>query len=119
MSKTKIINMRDSKIRIIGDNILYCNGVITAYYILPLNNYTITSNSGVLYSIQSITSLLSGLASQRQEVKFSLQPLTKKEYGLENKILKLNKENKKLNKKLKQYQSRKIVRIADKFKGLL
>ena len=53
------------------------------------------------------------------EVKFSLQPLTKKEYGLENKILKLNKENKKLNKKLKQYQSRKIVRIADKFKGLL
>lgn len=77
MSKTKIINMVDSKIRIIGDNVLYCNGTITAYYILPLSNYTITSNQGVLYSIQNITNLLSGLASQRQEVKFSLQRFSK------------------------------------------
>ena len=77
MSDTKILNTFDSKIRIIGDNILFCNGIITAYYVLPLNNYTITSSQGVLYSVQGITNLLSGLASQRQEVKFSIQRFSK------------------------------------------
>ena len=43
------INLNSSKIDIIGDNILFCNGILTAYYILPLNNYTITSENGVLF----------------------------------------------------------------------
>ena len=77
MDKNKIVNIKDSGIKIIGDNILYCNGVITAYYILPLNNYTITSDTGVLVSIQNITNLLSGLANQRQDVKFSIQRFSK------------------------------------------
>lgn len=77
MGKTKVISTTDTKIRIIADNILYCNGVITAYYILPLSNYTITSGQGVLYSIEGITNLLSGLASQRQEIKFSIQRFSK------------------------------------------
>lgn len=77
MGKTKVISTTDTKIRIIADNILYCNGVITAYYILPLSNYTITSGQGVLYSIEGINNLLSGLASQRQEIKFSIQRFSK------------------------------------------
>ena len=77
MNKNEIVNIKDTKIKIIGDNILYCNGTITAYYILPLSNYTITSDTGVLVSIQSITNLLSGLATQRQDVKFSLQRFSK------------------------------------------
>ena len=71
------INLNSSKIDIIGDNILFCNGILTAYYILPLNNYTITSENGVLYSIKSITNLLSNLAAQRPEVKFSIQRFSK------------------------------------------
>lgn len=77
MGKTKILSTTDSKIRIIGDNILYCNDIITAYYILPLTNYSVSSASGALYSIENITNLLSGLASQRQNVTFSLQRFSK------------------------------------------
>ena len=77
MSKTKIINMNESKIHIIGDNILYCNGIITAYYILPLTNYTITSDNGILYSIKNINDLLTNLARNKQEIKFSLQRISK------------------------------------------
>lgn len=53
------------------------------------------------------------------EAKFSIDPLTKREYSLENKIFKLNKKNKKLNKKLDEFKSRKIVKIVDKTKKLL
>ena len=77
MAKTKIISVEDSKIRIIGDNILYCNGVITAYYILPLTNYSVASEQGIIFSINNITNLLTNLCSQKQNVTFTIQRFSK------------------------------------------
>ena len=77
MGKTKVISQVDNKIEIIGDNILFINGDFTAYYIVPLTNYSIISNEGALYAINSLTSLLSTFASQRGEVEFSLQRFSK------------------------------------------
>ena len=45
--------------------------------------------------------------------------MNKREFKLEDKILKLNKENKKLNKKLDEFKSRKIVKMTDKTRKLL
>ena len=53
------------------------------------------------------------------EAKFSIAPMNKREFKLEDKILKLNKENKKLNKKLDEFKSRKIVKMTDKTRKLL
>ena len=77
MSKTKIIPITDSKIRIIGDNILYVNEITTAYYIMPLTNYSVSSDSGINYAIQGITNLISGLCSQRSELEFTIQRFSK------------------------------------------
>lgn len=46
---------------IIGDNVLYFNGVITAFYILPLSNYTTNYPEGILHTIQKIKDLVSSL----------------------------------------------------------
>lgn len=77
MSKTKIVSVTDSKIRIIGDNILYVNGITTAYYIMPLTNYSVSSDSGINYAIDGITNLISGLCSQRSELEFTIQRFSK------------------------------------------
>lgn len=77
MGKTKLTSSIDNKIRIIGDNILYVNGTINAYYILPLSNFSITSESGIQYAINNLTSLLTNLCSQREGLTFSIQRFSK------------------------------------------
>jgi len=77
MSKTKIVSLTDSKIKIIGDNVLFNNGTLIAYYLMPLTNYNVVSGEGSLYAIQNITNLLSGLSSQRNNIEFTLQRFSK------------------------------------------
>lgn len=77
MGKAKVISRTESSIRIIGDNILYNNGIITAYYILPLINYSVTSDAGKIYAIQKMTNLLTMLCSQRPESVFTIQRFDK------------------------------------------
>ena len=75
---TNIIPVIDNKISIIGDNILSINGNVNAYYILPLANYSITSETGSLYAINKITNLLTNLCQQRPEITFTIQRFSKK-----------------------------------------
>lgn len=77
MGKTKLIPLKDSKICIVGDNVLFINGIAVAYYIVPLTNYSVTSGDGALYDIQGITNILTGLSSSRADLAFSLQRFSK------------------------------------------
>lgn len=73
----KVISQSRNRIHIIGDNILYCNGKITAFYILPTMNYSTASIDGVLRSITENTNLLAGIASQRPELEFTIERIEK------------------------------------------
>lgn len=77
MKNNSVVNLRENKIGIIGDNILYNGPIITAYYWLPLANYSVTSSTGKLASIESITDLLTNLAVNRPGATFSIQRCSK------------------------------------------
>jgi len=77
MRKNSVMNISETRIGIIGDNILYNGPVITAYYILPMANYSVTSPRGRLNNIEGLTNLLGGLANDRPGLKFSIQRCSK------------------------------------------
>ena len=77
MKNNSVINLRENKIGIIGDNILYNGPIITAYYWLPLANYSVTSNAGKLASIEVINDVLTNLAMNRPGATFSIQRCSK------------------------------------------
>lgn len=77
MRNNSVVNLRESKIGIIGDNILYNGPIITAYYIMPLANYSVTSTQGRLASIELITDMLTNLALNRPGSTFSIQRFSK------------------------------------------
>lgn len=72
-----LVNISENKIGIIGDNILRNGSILTAYYILPLANYSVTSENGVLNNVEALTGTLTNLANQRPGVSFSLQKISK------------------------------------------
>ena len=72
-SSTKIIKDID----IIGDNILYNHGVITAFYILPLANYSTNSNSGTDAIIGSICDMITNLTMIDPTVTFTIERIEK------------------------------------------
>ena len=77
ITKPSVMTMTKNKLQIVGDNVLYNNGIITAFYILPMYNYSTSSNDGVLRSISEITKLLMGLASQRPNIEFTIERINK------------------------------------------
>lgn len=77
ITKPKVTTLSKNKIQIISDNILYNNGIITAFYILPMYNYSTASSDGVLRSIKELTKLLMGLASQRPNIEFTIERINK------------------------------------------
>ena len=78
MGKNKnVLSLVDSKIRILGDNILYNDGVLNAYYILPLFNYSVASSSGIEYIINDVTSVLTSLSSRKRDITYSIQTFEK------------------------------------------
>ena len=72
-----VLSLVDSKIRILGDNILYNDGVLNAYYILPLFNYSVASSSGIEYIVNDITSVLTSLSSRKKDITYSIQTFEK------------------------------------------
>lgn len=77
-TKPKINNLRKNDIRIIGDNILYNNGIITAFYILPLVNYSTASQSGISSSITKLVNMIANLNTTNPELTFTLERIEKK-----------------------------------------
>ena len=61
-------------ITILGDNILVCNGIITAFYVLPLSNYSTTSVEGSLNAVEKIKNTIAGLVSSyNSSLQFTIE----------------------------------------------
>ena len=76
-AKPPVVTTHNNDIKIIGDNVLYNNGIITAYYILPLTNYSTASYSGVEATVQNITNLITNLTISNPELTFSIERISK------------------------------------------
>lgn len=72
-----IANLKQNQIQLVGDNILYNNGVISAYYILPAVNYSVASKSVIESNIDDLNSLLASLSSQRNGITFTIERIDK------------------------------------------
>lgn len=76
-AKPAVSTINQNNIKIFGDNILYNNGIITAFYILPLTNYSTASYSGVESTIQEITNLIVNLTTNNPTVTFTIERIEK------------------------------------------
>ena len=63
-TQVKVTNINKNKLCIIGDNVLYNNGVITAFYIIPLTNYATNSDSGIEFAVKSLTNMITNLTTK-------------------------------------------------------
>ena len=77
-TKPQKVNLSKNTINIIGDNVLFNNGVITAYYVLPLTNYTTATSERVEYSIDNLANLVKNLSSNNPELTFTIERIEKK-----------------------------------------
>ena len=76
-TKVKANNINASKIRIIGDNVLYNNGIITAFYIIPLTNYATNSDAGINVAVQNLTNMIANLTTNNPTVTFTIENIEK------------------------------------------
>ena len=77
-TKPKATTLRKNNVKIIGENVLFNNGIITAYYILPLTNYSTASAHGVEGTIDGITGLITNLTTNNPELLFTIERIEKK-----------------------------------------
>lgn len=68
---------RKNNIKIIGDNVLYNNGIITAFYIIPLVNYSVASGIGVEHSVDDLTNMLVNLTTTNPTLTFTIERIEK------------------------------------------
>lgn len=71
------VNLNRNNICIIGDNVLFNNGIITAYYILPLYNYNTASEAGINFSITNVKNLIVNLTLIIPELEFTIERIEK------------------------------------------
>lgn len=69
--------LRKNNIFLVGENILYDNGVVNAFYILPSLNYSIASRDSIRSNIRSLVNMLGSLASTRDGIKYTIERLDK------------------------------------------
>lgn len=68
---------KKNNIQIIGENVLYNNGIITAYYILPMSNYATNTVNGIVNSIADLQGIITNLVSSNPELIFSIERIDK------------------------------------------
>lgn len=76
-TQVKVTNVNKSKLQIIGDNVLYNNGIITAFYIIPLTNYATNSYRGVEVAVQNLTNMISNLTTNNPTISFTIEKIEK------------------------------------------
>lgn len=72
-----VVSLSKNKIRIFGDNVLYNNGIITAFYILPLKNYSTSSSVGIEQTVVELTSIIKNLYISNPTVEFTIERIDK------------------------------------------
>lgn len=76
-TQVKSTNLNRSKIKIIGDNILYNNGIVTAFYIIPLTNYVTNSAYGVEIAVNDLTNMIKNLTTNNPTITFTIENIEK------------------------------------------
>lgn len=76
-TKVKVSNVNKNKIEIIGDNVLYNNGIITAFYIIPLTNYATNSPRGIESAVQDLTNMITNLTTNNPTIMFTIEKIEK------------------------------------------
>ena len=76
-TKANVSTTRKNNIKIIGDNILYNNGIITAFYIIPLVNYSVASAMGVDRSVEDLSNMIANLTTSNPELTFTIERIEK------------------------------------------
>lgn len=76
-TKPTVSTIRKNNIQIIGDNVLYNNGIITAFYIIPLVNYSTSSGLGVEHSVEDLTNMLLNLTTNNPTLTFTIERIEK------------------------------------------
>lgn len=69
--------LNQNNISIIGDNILFNNGVITAFYIIPLTNYSTASPPGIHNSVEDLTNMITNLTTNNPNLTFTIERIEK------------------------------------------
>ena len=77
VTKPSVSTVRKNNIKIIGDNILYNNGIITAFYIVPLVNYSTVSGIGVERSVDDLTNMIVNLTTTNPTLTFTIERIEK------------------------------------------
>lgn len=77
-TQVKVTNINKNKLCIIGDNVLYNNGIITAFYIIPLTNYATNSDSGIEFAVKSLTNMITNLTTNNPTITFTIESIEKK-----------------------------------------
>ena len=67
----------NNNICIIGDNVLFNNGVITAFYIIPLSNYSTNSPTGIHNTVNDLTNMISNLTTNNPTITFTIERMEK------------------------------------------
>ncbi len=70
-------NLSKNNIKIIGDNILYNNGIITAFYIIPLTNYSTASPGGIEKTVNELTAMITNLTTTNPTTTFTIERIEK------------------------------------------
>lgn len=76
-TEPKVTSINKNNIKIIGENVLYNNGIITAFYIIPLVNYSTASYGGVESSIQDLVDMITNLCVSNPETTFTIEKIEK------------------------------------------
>lgn len=78
-NKTKPIatSINKNNISIIGDNVLYNNGIITAFYLLPLTNYSTASAGGIEGTVDDLNNLITNLTTTNPDLCFTIERIEK------------------------------------------
>lgn len=69
--------LHKNNIKIIGENILFNNGIITAFYIIPLTNYSTASPAGIHNSVEDLTNMITNLTTNNPTLTFTIERIEK------------------------------------------
>lgn len=76
-TQVKVTNMNKSKLQIIGDNVLFNNGIVTAFYVIPLTNYATNSAAGISVAVQDLTNMITNLTTNNPNIMFTIERIEK------------------------------------------
>lgn len=71
------VTQNKNVINIIGDNVLYNNGIITAFYVIPMSNYSTNSPQGIHNAVEKLTNMITNLTTNNPTVSFTIERIEK------------------------------------------